>query len=90
MHTEKHQFKVKKNRRHQTVGRSGGYLVGGIPWFQLYYGGYWGGTGPGNDKSPNETAQNGFGQESNNGTGTGDVSGSGGASAADGGGTGAM
>jgi len=88
MHTEKHQFKVKRNKRHQVVGRSGGYLVGGIPWYQLYYGGYWGGTAPGNDKGTNETAQNGFGQES--GYGAGNVSGSGGAAAADGGGAGAM
>jgi hypothetical protein len=89
MAKEKKQFKVKKHKHHATVGRlGGGYAVGGIPWFQLYYGGYWGGTAPGNDNSPNETAQNGFGQES--GDGASNVSGSGGASASDGGGSGAM
>lgn len=88
MHTEKHQFEVKKNRRHRVVGRSGGgYVVGGIPWFQMYYGGYWGGTASGNDNSPNETAQNGFGQESGN---VGDAGGSAGVAASDGGGSGAM
>lgn len=91
MHNEKHQFEVKKNRRYQRVGRGGGYVVGGIPWSQLYYGGYgyyggyYGGVGPGNNNNnPNETAQNGFGQESGDG-GTGDVSGSGGDSASGGG-----
>ena len=94
MHNEKHQFNVKKHKRHRTVGRlGGGYVVGGIPWSQLYfggygyYGGYYGGVGPGNDNSPNETAQNGFGQESNNDSG--DNSGSD-AGAGDGGGAGSM
>jgi hypothetical protein len=94
MHNEKHQFEVKKRKGHRTVGRlGGGYVVGGIPWSQLYfggygyYGGYYGGVGPGNDNSPNETAQNGFGQESNNDSG--DNSGSD-AGAGDGGGAGSM
>ena len=94
MHNEKHQFEVKKRKGHRTVGRlGGGYVVGGIPWSQLYfggygyYGGYYGGVGPGNDNSPNETAQNGFGQESNNDSG--DNSGSD-AGAGDGGGVGSM
>lgn len=87
MPNEKHQFKVKKHKHHRTVGRlGGGYVVGGIPWSQLYYGsygyygGYYGGVGPGNN--------NNSGQESGNGTG--DVSGSGGDAAGDGGGSGAM
>ena len=89
MATDKPQFKVKKHKHHETVGRlNGGYAVGGIPWFQIYYGGFWGGgTAPGNDNSPNETAQNGFGQESGYG---GDVGGSTGATASDGGGSGAV
>jgi len=90
MALDKKQFKVKKHKHHRTTGRlGGGYVVGGIPWYTLYYGmgGYWGGAGPGNDQSPNETAQNGFGQESNNDSG--DNSGSD-AGAGDGGGAGSM
>lgn len=87
---DKKQFKVKKHKHHRTTGRlGGGYVVGGIPWYSLYYGvgGYWGGTAPGNDKSPNETAQNGFGQDGGN-----DSSGDSGSAAAagDGGGAGSM
>jgi len=86
MATEKKQFKVKKHKHHRTVGRlGGGYVVGGIPWSQLYYGGYWGEVGPGNDNSPNETAQNGFGQESGNGGDAGAGTG-----ASDGGSSGGM
>lgn len=86
MATEKKQFKIKKHKHHRTVGRlGGGYVVGGIPWSQLYYGGYWGGVGPGNDNSPNETAQNGFGQESGNGGDAGAGTG-----ASDGGSSGGM
>ena len=95
MHNEKHQFEVKKRKGHRTVGRlGGGYVVGGIPWSQLYfggygyYGGYYGGVGPGNDHSPNETAQNGFGQESD--SGIGNASDGAGAGAGDGGGAGSM
>ena len=84
MHNEKHQFKVKKHNHHRTVGRlGGGYVVGGIPWSQLYYGsygyygGYYGGVGPGNNNSS--------GQESGN---DGDAGAGDGAS--DGGGSGAM
>jgi hypothetical protein len=86
MHNEKHQFNVKKHKGHSTVGRlGGGYVVGGIPWSQLYYGsygyygGYYGGVGPGNS--------NNSGQESGN---DGDVGGSSGDAAGDGGGSGAM
>jgi len=86
MHNEKHQFNVKKHKRHRTVGRlGGGYVVGGIPWSQLYYGGYgyyggyYGGVGPGNS--------NNSGQESGN---DGDVGGSAGDAAGDGGGSGSM
>jgi hypothetical protein len=80
MATEKKQFKVKKHKHHRTVGRlGGGYVVGGIPWSQLYYGGYgyYSGVGPGNS--------NNSGQESGNDgdTGAGD-------GASDGGGSGAM
>jgi hypothetical protein len=87
MAKEKKQFTVGNHNHHGTVGRlGGGYAVGGIPWFQLYYGGYgyygghFGGMGTGNNNSS--------GQES--GDGTGDVSGSGGDAAGDGGGSGAM
>lgn len=87
MHNEKHQFEIKKNRRHRVVGRSGGgYVVGGIPWSQLYYGGYgyyggyYGGVGPGNN--------NGSGQESDNGAT--DAAGGTGDGASDGGGSGGM
>jgi hypothetical protein len=86
MHNEEHQFEVKKRKGHRTVGRlGGGYVVGGIPWSQLYYGGYgyyggyYGGVGPGNS--------NNSGQESGN---DGDVGGSAGDAAGDGGGSGAM
>lgn len=88
---DKKQFKVKKHKHYTTTGRlGGGYVVGGIPWYALYYGvgGYWGGVGPGNDQSPNETAQNGFGQES--GSGIGNASDGAGAGAGDGGGAGSM
>jgi hypothetical protein len=87
--TDKKQFKVKKHKHHTTTGRlDGGYVVGGIPWYVLYYGvgGYWNGSAPGNDQSPNETAQNGFGQESGSGIGNA----SDGAGAGDGGGVGSM
>jgi hypothetical protein len=86
---DKKQFKVKKHKHHRTTGRlGGGYVVGGIPWYTLYYGvgGYWNGSAPGNDQSPNETAQNGFGQESGSGIGNA----SDGAGAGDGGGAGSM
>jgi hypothetical protein len=46
MHTEKHQFETKADRRYESVGR-GGYAVGGIPWYNLYYGGYGYGYGSG-------------------------------------------
>jgi hypothetical protein len=76
-------------QRYNSVGRSG-HSISGVPWYALYYvigfGGYGGyyGTGYGNDDSPNETAQNGFGQETGNGS---DSSGN---DSGDGGGGGAM
>jgi len=88
MDTDRKQFKVKKHKHYETVGRlGGGYVVGGIPWYNIYYGGFWGANAPGNDHSPNETSQNDFGQELSNG---GNVGGSTGATAADGGGAGAV
>lgn len=90
MTIDKKQFEVKRHEHHETTGRlGGGYAVGGIPWYTLYYGigGYWGGANSGNDQSSNETAQNGFGQDGGN-----DASGDSGAAATagDGGGSGSM
>jgi len=87
---DKKQFNVKKDKHHRTTGRlGGGYVVGGWPWYWLYSGtGYMTGATPGDDHSPNETAQNGFGQES--GSGIGNASDSSGAGTGDGGGAGSM
>lgn len=84
--------KKRKKREHQgfnvprtnysRVGRSG-QSVSGVPWYSLYYGigfGGWGGiygTGYGNDKSKNETAQNNYGQETRGDGTTGSDTGAG-------------
>jgi hypothetical protein len=80
MHTEKHQFETQANRRYESVGR-GGYAVGGIPWYNLYYGGYGYGSGyyggSGTTKDLTEAEKSEIRMETYDGTATGSGEGTG-------------
>jgi hypothetical protein len=75
MHKKTHQFNVKRRRPYTIAG----VTVPALPYYYLWYGsGYmapYGGPG-----GSNETAQNNFGKDSNDGTGAGEAGDGGGSS----------